>query len=232
MKKLFVIFCVLQSVFAQEVDPEEILENVKLKFSKVEDYIVDATIKVDVNFLRVPETKAVVYFKHPDKFKLDSEGFALLPRQGLNFSPSSLLSGDFSSLYSREDKIDDRNVHVIKVIPNTDTTNVILSTLWIDTRQYVVRKIETTTKNSGTITIEMDYAKESDFGLPSEVKLSFKVSEMNIPHAMTGDFDTTEETEDDKGGGPMTGIVIVNYENYQINQGLTDDFFEDEAPLE
>jgi len=228
MKKYFLLIFFLTTAYAQaENNPDEILNNVKEKFAEVKDYVVDASIKVDVNFLRVPETNATIYFKQPDKIKLESDSFALLPKQGLNFSPSVLLDGNYTSIYVKEDTVGSSEVSIIKVIPNSDTTDIVLSTLWVDTKNSVVRKIETTTKKSGTISIQLDYGSEISYGLPSMVKFSFKVEGIQLPPGMTGKTDNDNEGKRGRNKGPMTGTVIVNYNNYKINQGLKDEFFKE-----
>ena len=95
MKILSIILFVLVGFTnAQVKDAEQILNEVKDKFNKIKDYEVDVSIFVDVDFLKVPESNAKIYFKQPDLVKLDSEGFALLPKEGVNFSPIKLLNQD------------------------------------------------------------------------------------------------------------------------------------------
>ena len=102
---------------AQQKDPYAILEDVKSKFGLIEDYTVDALIKVDVNFLRVPETQATIYFKQPDKVRMMSDGFALLPKEGINFSPLRLLKNDFSAIFVKSDSGCARiRHHIIRII--------------------------------------------------------------------------------------------------------------------
>ena len=220
---LIILLCTL-SIVAQEKDPYKILESVKEKFNSIQDYQVDATITVDINFLRVPESHAKVYFKQPDKIKLDSEGFALLPKEGINFSPVNLLNNDFNAIYSKSDSLGEKLVDVIKIIPASDSSGVILTTLWIDDEMDIVVKMETTTKRSGTFELEMNYEKSSYDYLPSEVKLTFRVSEIQIQKTITGDLNENEEPRR-KRDEPMTGTVIINYENYKVNQGLEDSLF-------
>ena len=116
MKKLIIVlFFIAGGLFAQETNPQKILDKVKEKFSVVKDYQVDLKIKLDVSFLKMPESKAKVYFKQPDKFKFDSEGFAMLPKEGLNYNPAKFLSDDFTSVYVKLDELDGKKVHVIKI---------------------------------------------------------------------------------------------------------------------
>ena len=98
MKKHFIFILLLTSVnlFAQQKDAVKILDAVKEKFNKVKDYQADVIGKLDISFAKVPDTKATVYFKQPDKVKIDSKGFAMLPKQSVNFSPVEMLNGDFN----------------------------------------------------------------------------------------------------------------------------------------
>ena len=66
---------------AQTESPERILDEVKKKFGSVQDYIVDVKVKVDVDFIKVPDTEAKFYFKEPDKVHIESKQFAMFPRQ-------------------------------------------------------------------------------------------------------------------------------------------------------
>ena len=226
MKKLILLLMVSLTVICQEKDPNAILNQVKDKFEAVEDYTVDADIKVDVSFLQVPESHAAIYFKKPDKIKLTSEGFALLPKDGLNFSPSSLLAGEYTAIYVKKDTLKRKDVDVIKVIPDSDTIGLVLSTLWIDTNNKVVNKVEAATKKQGTITLEFTYGNEIKYALPSSVKFFFNIGDMHLPGGIIGGMnDETSRKESKK--QPMTGSVIVNYKNYKINQGLDDSLFEE-----
>lgn len=228
--KLFIISAV--SISAQTKDPNKILDAVRQKFNQAKDYQVDVSVKLDMSFIKVPDMQVKVFFKQPDKIKLQSEGFAMVPKQGLNFSPAQLLKGDFTTIYVRSETVDNRKINVVKVIPNSDSSDVILSTLWIDAAESVIRKAETTSKKGGTTKIELNY-DNTKYGLPSQVKLSFNLGEMQIPPTLSNQ--TTENKEsDDKGrrrnkaigeGMSLKGSVIMNYKNYQVNKGIADSFF-------
>ena len=74
-------------------------------------------IIVDVDFLKIPEREAKIYYKKPDKIHVESEGFVMLPKEGLNFSPLGLLNSNYTSFYVKQDTIDGIVTSVIKVIP-------------------------------------------------------------------------------------------------------------------
>lgn len=219
-----VIFLGAASLTAQNKDPYEILSEVKKEFETIKDYSVDAVISVDVYFLRVPESHAKIYFKQPDMVKMESEGFALIPKQGLNFFPVKLLDNDFTAIYVKEDKLDNIPVDVVKVIPSGDSLDVILSTIWIDPALRIIRRIETTTRETGTVEISLLYDTPGKLCLPFEVSFSFNVAGLNIPSSFTGEFGQEIENETDR---QLSGTVTVVYKNYKINIGLDDKIFTD-----
>ncbi len=231
MKKTlyFLITAFLSTIvsYAQDKNPNEILNKVKSEFLKINDYSVYAIINVDVDFLKVPESKATIFFKQPDKMKLESEGFALLPKQGLDFSPSKLLQEDYTAIYTKTDTLDGENTDVVKVIPESDSSGIILSTLWIDEDEYIIKKIESTSKRSGTFEIRLFYDNKS-LKLPSKVSFMFNVADVPLPASLTGDFDQESEKPKRNREKQMSGTVVVTYSNYKINIGLTDKFFEEE----
>ena len=221
---LFIIFFAIHS-FGQTKDPDIILNNVKEKFNKIKDYEVNVKIKVDVDFLKVPVSEAKIYFKQPDKIHFESENFALLPKEGVNFSPMAILKGKYTAIYEREDTIEGIKTSVIKVIPLNESGNIILTTLWIDqSRDYII-KVESTTKINGTFSLELHYDNPvDDYPLPSSMIFTFNIDRTNIPRGMYGNMDDDKENKPKK--RRTTGKVYINYSNYKVNKGIPDSIFE------
>ena len=227
MKLLFCILIITNLVFAQSKDPDQILKNVVDNFSRVQDYTVDVSIKVDVEFIKVPETKAKIYFKQPDKVHLESDGFAMLPKSGMEFSPSALINKEHTAIYEKDVLLNGVNASLVKVIPLGDQGDVILSSIWVDQAKQVIMKVESTTKTNGTFTIDFSYDKNFIYPLPKEIIFSFNVDKMNIPATISGET-TTENPKKKKGRSDSVtkGKVIVKYNNYEVNKGLSDSIFE------
>ncbi len=224
---ILIAFSILASAHSQTNNPDVILKRVLESFNKIEDYEVNVKIKVDVDFIKVPDTEAKIYFKQPDKIHFESETFAMLPREGFDFSPSSLLKKKFTAFYVREDTIDSRKTSVVKVIPLGETDDVILSTLWVDQSKNLIRKVETTTKTRGTFAIELKYDNTNfDYPLPSGMIFSFNIDRTNIPLGFSGDLnsDTKPKNKDIK--PTTTGKVFITYSNYKVNAGILDKIFE------
>jgi outer membrane lipoprotein-sorting protein len=127
--------------------------------------------------------------------------------------------------------INDRKLDIVKAIPNSDSSDVVLSTLWIDAAESVIRKFEATSRKGGTTRIELNY-DSFEFGLPSKIKISFSLGDIKIPANPANQ--QNENNDGDKkekrrrgwpGGTSLSGSVTMTYKNYQVNKGIPDSFF-------
>jgi outer membrane lipoprotein-sorting protein len=206
----------------QEKDPDQILDEVKKTFNQVEDYVVDVNIKVDVDFIKVPETQATIYYKQPDKVHLESKSFAMLPREGLDFSPIGLLKEKYTAIYEKEDTVSGNKTDVVKVIPLGDESNVVLTTLWIDEAKHFIRKVQSTLKIGGTFSIELKYDNpRMNYPLPSS--MIFNIERLNLPKGMAGELNKNKSNDEKK----TTGKVYITYSNYKVNKDIPDSVFEE-----
>ncbi len=230
IKNIIILLFITAASFAQNLKPEDVLEKVKENFGRVNDYEVNVNIKVDVNFLKVPESKATIFYKKPDKIRLKSEGFALLPKEGLNFSPYSFLQGDYTAIFDKEQEVDGRPCYSVKIIPLGDRGDLILTTLFIDKERFIIRKIESTTKTNGTFSIDLKYDNNIKYPLPSQMIFSFNVQKMQMPKEITGDLGGEEsaDKENKSRNKTTTGKVYVSYSDYKVNKGIPDSIFEED----
>lgn len=223
MKNLLLAFLVLCSyTFAQNKDPYKILNSIKERFNKIKDYQVDAQIKVDVDFIKAPDMKAKIYFKAPDKLKLDSKDFAMLPKQAFNFSPMAFLDKGYNSIYS---STEGKSTAVIKIIPTSDSSDFILTTLWIDTDKNLVQKIESTGKRGVSSRVELKYSGSVKYPLPSQIKFYFEISSMHLPNPDPRRKDSNNKKSNEK----QSGNVTITYSNYQVNRGIPDSIFKEKV---
>ena len=227
MKKIFFIILFAANLFAQDKDPNKILDVVKDEYAKVHDYSVDVVITVDINYVKVPQTHAQIFFKQPNKVKMKSEGFAMLPKEGMDISPAKILTTEYDAIYVKNEVVDGKNLDVIKVIPRSDSSKIILSTIWVDMQQKVIRKVESTTKGEGTFQVEFKYAPGVKYPLPSEATFSFNLGNLRLPQ---NPMEKNKDQQDNKKKKPgaVIGTVNIKYNNYKVNQGIPDSVFDEE----
>jgi len=90
MIKYFILMTGL--LFAGTPTVEAIQDSLITRFNRIEDYSVKIKISVKMTGLRIPQKKIKLYYKSPDKVKVVSKGFAIVPKTGLGGSPNQFLS--------------------------------------------------------------------------------------------------------------------------------------------
>jgi len=210
--------------FAQQ-DVNVLLQKVKAKIESVNDYEANGKMKTNVAFLKVPVATIKMYFKKPNKLKIKNEkGISFVPRGAVSINLNNILSGNkYTVIDIGEDKISGAKVRVVKLLPDDDNADIILSTLYIDETNLVIKKAKTTTKDNGTYELEMTYGKYTAYGLPDKVIFSFNTKDYKLPKGITFDFDdgaVKKPAEKNKKG--RAEIVLSSY---IINKGVLDSVF-------
>ncbi|MBS1510103.1 MAG: hypothetical protein JST86_04635 [Bacteroidetes bacterium] len=209
-------------------DVKQLVEKVKAKLDKVSDYQASGKMKTNVTFLKVPIANITMYYKKPNKMKIKSEkGFSFIPKGAVNINMSnSLSSGKYSVLDAGTDNINGTVVKVVKLLPEDDNADVVLSTLYIDETNLVIRKAKTTTRENGSYELEMSYGKYTEFGLPDKIVFSFNTKDYKLPKGVTFDFDdgTAKKTEDKAKN--KKGRAEISISSYTVNKGVDDTVFQ------
>ncbi len=223
---IFSLLMLLSFTAVAQKTPNQLLKGVYQKMMTVKDYSVDAVIRADIPLIKILPVNAVVYFKQPDKFKVESKAIAILPRQG--FSDLSKIIRDttsYTAVFTGKEKIGTSLTQIISIIPVTDTGDLILSKFWLDYSHNLVLKSQITTRSSGTILIEYFYSNQSGFGLPDKMIFTIDVKKFKIPKAMAGDIQNPQPKSKANEDESKKGKIEISLTNYKINQGLKDAFF-------
>ena len=91
---LLLLFTIHYSSFTNAQDAASLVNKVKAKLDKVNDYKATGVLKTDVSFIKAPVSDIVIYFKKPNRFRLVKN------IQGINYypmgsDPKTLLINDF-----------------------------------------------------------------------------------------------------------------------------------------
>ena len=227
LKHLFILFvCLLwANILPAQENANTVLHAVYAKVQKAKDYSVDVNIKVDMPFIRMLPVVAKIYYKQKDKFKVESKSIAIVPRQGFD-QASKMLSdtNSFTTIIQGKELIGTTQAVIINIIPLSDTSDLILGKLWIDTKQNVILKSQLTTKSNGTILTEYTYGAQTAYGLPDKMLFTVDVKKFKIPKSVAADMNNKPK-EEDKKKDQKKGQIIISLTNYQINKGIPDSVF-------
>jgi outer membrane lipoprotein-sorting protein len=228
MKKLFLIlFTIHYSLFTGAQDMNALIDMVKAKLDKVNNYIATGVLKTDIAFIKAPVSNVKVYYKKPDHFRLvKNGGVSVLPKGGISVNMNNVIStNNFTAIDAGEAVVNNTKTKVVRLLPNDDTSNIVLSTLYIDDANFLIRRVTTTTRENGTYELMMTYGKYADYGLPDKVEFSFNAKEYRLPKGVTLDFNETTKPSDTEQQKNKKGKVEITYSSYAINKGVDDAVF-------
>jgi hypothetical protein len=229
MKTFFLfLFFIQASFFAASQDVNVLVQKVKDKINLVNDYEANGKMKTNVVFLKVPIATVKLYFKKPNRLKIKNEkGISFIPKGAVNMNMSNVLSsGKYSVLDAGAEKVGGTAVKVVKLLPEDDNADVVLSTLYIDPVNLVILKTKTTTRDNGTYELQMSYGKYIAYGLPDKIIFSFNTKDYKMPKGVTFDFDdgTKKKTAEEKMKN-QKGKMEIFINSYIINKGIADSIF-------
>lgn len=229
MKKSLLFFVLLSIVvLAKAQTAEEVIKNVKTKLDKVNDYEAKGKMKTNVIFIKAPIANVKVFYKKPNKLRINNEsGISFIPKGSVNINLSNIFvntSGFDMIDMGKEAKT---NLRIIKLLPKDENSEVVLSTLYIDETQSLIKKAKTTTKENGTYELEMSYGKYAEYGLADKVVFTFNTKDYKLPKGITFDYDDGSKPEQSPDKlKDKKGKVEISYSSYIINKGVPDSVFQ------
>ncbi len=216
-------------LFSPAQDIKLLVQKVKDKIEIVNDYVASGKLKTNVTFLKIPVASVKIYFKKPNRLKIKNEkGISFVPKGAVNINLNNIINGDkYTVLDAGFEKLNGITLKVVKLLPEDDNADVVLSTLFIDETNLVIRKAKTTTRENGSYELEMIYGKYAAYSLPDKIIFSFNTRDYKLPKGVTFDFDdgsqvkkTEDKTKNKKGRAEIT------FSSYTINKGIADAVFQ------
>ncbi len=222
------LLCGIQA-FAQQTDAEKLFIKLRQKIDAIKDYEANVKMKIDIAYMRVPPLNGKLYFKAPDKMKLERNGgISILPKRSTNMALGNLMPNQSATVIDAgTETINGKQLRVIKVVPNTEQGDIVLTKIWIDEQRVLAMRTETTTRENGTIKMDLEFGKYEKQGLPDKVIFYIDTKEFKIPKGVTMDYDGATKADVEKAASkkPKKGRIQIEYMDYTINKGLPDAIF-------
>lgn len=228
IKKIFFVAIASLNIGNSKAQTAEALfQKLKDKLSKVNDYVATGSMKTNVAFIKAPIGKVKVYYQKPNKLKVVKEkGISILPKGGVSLNGSSILSlTDYLVVDAGETVVSGVKTKILKVLPNSENSDIVITTLYIDEANLLLKKMATTTKENGSFETEMFYGKFSNYSLPDKMIFSFNVKDYKMPKGVTLEFEDNLTKEEKEKLKVKKGKVEINFTNYVINGGVDGQVF-------
>jgi hypothetical protein len=208
-----------ERIQAQE-DASRYLDPIEKKYFALKDYLVDVNVHFDIEALKAPDLQAKLYYKAPDKMKVESKRIFFFPQEGGYFNPSLFKKKDFDIRLVERLIYDGRKAVRLKLIPmDTDTYNKGF-VLTIDTDRSLIREIKVSPSEGREVKALIEYGMFNNFELPTHIDLQLDMPSEE-PSGMK------EFTQFGQRTKRITGKIGITYSNYQVNLGLTDEIFKE-----
>ena len=207
---------------------EEMAAKLKSKLLSVKDYEAKGMLKTDVAFLKLPISAVRIFYKFPDLFRIKKDGgISVLPKGGIRINMNSLITeGNYTSLSAGRVVWKGSDLAILKLIPNGESSDIVLTTLYVDDKAMLIRRAITTTKDNGTYEMEMEYGKYAKWGLPDKAIMIFNTKDYKLPKGITFEYDASiSQKSNEKKPLSQQGRIAISYASYEINQGLAADLF-------
>ena len=240
-KILFLFVLANSNVFSNN-NPEYIIKKTDDQFREINNYQVDMVISIAIPAFRMPKKKYKVYFKQPDKIKIKSRGFGLLPKTGMFTSPqenfSNLSNIRFSKDFSRTDPneimlVGDLVLDSLALdVPNEYARLTFKPTVdvKVDTQNWVITQVLTKIDTVKIMEINNFYDVVDDsFYMPIRSTVEYYVKDARLSKWINKDIGTIMGNNHNMNieSDMVKGLISVNYAKYRVNRGIKDSIFED-----
>lgn len=226
-------FAVLTFLLASPTRAQDIrvlVGEARARLDQVRDYVAEGTMKVQVDFLKIPVTEVKAYYRKPGQFRLRSQqGVSFVPRGASGMNPASVINGEeYTIIDAGEERIGTTRVRVAKLLPLSEESGVVLTTLYIDPATKLIRRSRTFTREEGTYEVDMTYGAYTRYGLPDQLVFIFQAGDYKLPKGITFDFEggaAPPPGTKPASGKNNKGRAELRFRKYVINQGVNDAAF-------
>jgi outer membrane lipoprotein-sorting protein len=222
--KKILLFSVLlllspQWTLAQE-DAFRYLDSIERKYAGVRDYIAEVTVHFDIETFKAPDMQAKLYYKVPDKMKVESKRVLFFPREGGFFNPSLFKKEDFEIKFLERFTYDGVKAVKLKLTPKKIKRTIQEFVLTIDTDRNVIREMDVTQFDGRAMKVSIEYGKFDSFELPARILLKLDIPSFESEGVK--EFDQLIQKPK-----RVTGTIEITYSNYKVNSGLSDNIFKE-----
>ncbi len=211
--------------------PASIKDAVLANWSRVEDYEVWMEMSIDLPGFRMPSRKVHYLYKAPDQVKVDVQGFAVVPREGIQpftrfFTDSLDLQIDTTEL------VGGRELTVVS-FQDTFQHKLAILRLWVDKERGTVPRGVVEFDGDEFFRTETRYVRVKEgIWLPEHSELHLRMppdfKRMQGLGKMPVDMERLDR-EIEANPEWVTGQILLEFRKYKVNRGIPDHVFEEET---
>jgi|TARA_B110000495_G_scaffold57438_1_gene48668 hypothetical protein len=238
------VLIIYASILTANTNPgyiQSLVFKTEQQYQSVTDFQVEMEIKLDVPGFRMPKKKFKVFFKQPNKVKIKTTGFGVLPKTGLFTSPVDNFDNlKELTLITVNDKNKPNDIIIsgqlitdsLKVkIPNEYARLTFIPTVDVklDTLRWVIKSVTTRIDTLKIMKINNNYdIVDGDYYLPVTSTVEYYIKDAKLSKWLKKDISTVIGKDQDlksQKNDLVEGNIKIKYNKYKVNRGISDKIF-------
>lgn len=239
MTKQFLFFIFVSLLFSNSSSQiDRIIKKTNKQYMLVNNFETTMNVSLNVPGFRMPKKSYKVYYKLPNKIKINTKGFGVLPKTGLFTSPSD----NFDNLKNLRLDIKKNSNNCILIsgtvisdslkaqFPNeyAKLTFVPIVDVVVDTTKWIIKSVTTRIDTVKLFEIKNNFQKfENKYYMPVKSQIEYYIKDAKLANWLNNDLGGIMKMGDspDTASDVVQGTIKITYDKYKINKGIPDRVF-------
>ena len=220
-----------KSEVKQESTPQQVFQAIIKPYQNLTDYTVKIQTKVMIPGFRIPDFAAVLYFKKPDKFHIETKNFAPIPRNSGLFDPFQFDPEKNRITFEQNVNLEGMQAELYRVEPGESETRVRFYNVWVGGNPRRILQVENHSFKGTKALVKLTY-KNIKQGPENWLMPETAGVHLTFPEGIQGNDSSFLIKDNPVSAGRMKpdeiqgeGDIYISYSNWQINTGLDDSLF-------
>ena len=240
-RNTILFYCLVTLIYSDDInDIDRIINKTQMQYELVNDYSVKLEVSLKIPAFRMPKKKYKVFFKKPNKLKIRSRGFGVLPKTGIFTSPSDNFDNLDDKYINYEYLSNSKNQMMISGTLITDSLKVDMPNEYarltfipkvdviIDTLSWVIVSVVTRIDTLKLFELKNSFESvDKKFFMPSKTIVKYFIKDAKLSKILSGKVNESLKINNINNIGNMVqGEIQVKYFDYKININLEDSLFD------
>lgn len=239
MTKQFLFFIFVNLLFSNNSSQiNRIIKKTNKQYMLVNNFETTMNVSLNVPGFRMPKKVYKVYYKLPNKIKINTKGFGVLPKTGLFTSPSD----NFDNLKNLSLNINKNSNNCILIsgtvisdslkaqFPNeyAKLTFVPIVDVVVDTTKWIIKSVTTRIDTVKLFEIKNNFQKfENKYYMPVKSQIEYYIKDAKLANWLNNDLGGIMKMGDspEAASDVVQGTIKITYDKYKINKGIPDKVF-------
>tara|TARA_B110000003_G_scaffold272431_1_gene308301 strand:+ start:234 stop:977 length:744 start_codon:yes stop_codon:yes gene_type:complete len=239
MTKQFLFFIFVNLLFSNNSSQiNRIIEKTNKQYMLVNNFETTMNVSLNVPGFRMPKKVYKVYYKLPNKIKINTKGFGVLPKTGLFTSPSDNFD-NLKNLSLNSNKNSNNCILISGTVisdslkaqfPNeyAKLTFVPIVDVVVDTTKWIIKSVTTRIDTVKLFEIKNNFQKfENKYYMPVKSQIEYYIKDAKLANWLNNDLGGIMKMGDspEAASDVVQGTIKITYDKYKINKGIPDKVF-------